>query len=104
LRYAAERGLAVVVMEPLRGGMLAQNIPPAVQALWDSGLPPATAGASGLLPCDGGGTQGGLANPRRLALQWVWNQPEVSLALSGMNTLQQVEENLASADRSSPGR
>jgi uncharacterized protein len=83
LRYAAERGLAVVVMEPLRGGMLAQNVPPAVQALWDS----ASVGAT----------------PADWALQWVWNQPEVSLALSGMNTMQQVEENLASAERSGPG-
>jgi hypothetical protein len=94
LRYAADRGLAVVVMEPLRGGMLAQNIPPAVQALWNSYLPPATAGE----------TEGGPhRTPADWALQWVWNQPEVSLALSGMSTVEQVEENLASAARSGPG-
>jgi len=94
LRYAAGRGLAVVVMEPLRGGALAQNIPPAVQALWDSYLPPAAAG----------GIEGGSPRtPADWALQWVWNQPEVSLALSGMNTMWQVEENVASADRSGLG-
>jgi predicted aldo/keto reductase-like oxidoreductase len=75
------------VMEPLRGGMLAQNIPPAVQEIWDAGQ---TLRVSPRTPAD-------------YALQWVWNQPEVSLALSGMGTLQQVEENLASAGRSGPG-
>jgi uncharacterized protein len=100
LRYAAQRGLAVVVMEPLRGGMLAQNIPPAVQALWRAGatlLPSTAQGASHA------GALQGQRTPADWALQWVWNQPEVSLALSGMNTLWQVEENVASADRSGPG-
>jgi uncharacterized protein len=93
LRYAAERGLAVVVMEPLRGGMLAQNVPPAVQALWDGAQPLRVSETLGGFP----------RTPADWALQWVWNQPEVSLALSGMNTIQQVEENLASAARSGPG-
>ncbi|MDD5219060.1 MAG: aldo/keto reductase [Candidatus Bipolaricaulis sp.] len=83
LRYAAKRGLAVVVMEPLRGGSLACPAPREVLALWDSA-------------------------PRRRsqadwALQWVWNDPDVSLVLSGMSNLGQVEENLASADRSGVG-
>jgi hypothetical protein len=81
-------------MEPLRGGALARNIPPAVQALWDSHLPPAAAG----------GTKGGYCRtPADWALQWLWNQPEVSLVLSGMSTMQQVEENLASAGCSTVG-
>ena len=94
LRYAAGRGLAVVVMEPLRGGALAQNIPPAVQSLWDS----TPVGARSPRPYTG------LRDtPADWALQWVWNQPEVSLALSGMSTLRQVEANVASAARSGPG-
>jgi predicted aldo/keto reductase-like oxidoreductase len=93
LRYAADRGLAVVVMEPLRGGMLAQNIPPAVQTLWDTAQTLRVSETLRVFP----------RTPADWALQWVWNQPEVSLALSGMNTLQQVEENLASAARSGLG-
>jgi predicted aldo/keto reductase-like oxidoreductase len=83
LSYAAGKGLAVIVMEPLLGGTLCVP-PPAVQALYD---------ASGL----------GLT-PAELSLRWLWDKPEVSLVLSGMTTFQQVQENLASARRAGIGR
>jgi predicted aldo/keto reductase-like oxidoreductase len=82
LHYAASKGLAVVVMEPLRGGKLARDLP-AVRPIWSSA-------AQKRKPAD-------------WAFQWLWTQPEVSVALSGMSALEQVEENLASADASRPG-
>ena len=83
LKYAASKGLAVVVMEPIQGGNLAMKQRPEVQSLWDEAEVK--------------------RSPAEWALQWVWNQPEVSVALSGMSTFQQVVENLQSADRSGPG-
>jgi predicted aldo/keto reductase-like oxidoreductase len=82
LRHAAARGLAVVVMEPLLGGRLAA--PPAtVRALFDEDPAHRTAAD--------------------WALQWIWDQPEVSVVLSGMNAMDQLDENLDSADRSRIG-
>jgi uncharacterized protein len=80
LHYANERGLGVVVMGPLQGGLLSKMPPPPVAEVF-------ARSPRGWSPSEWG-------------LQWVWNQPEVSLALSGMTTAAQVEENLASANRS----
>jgi uncharacterized protein len=79
LHYAASRGIPVVIMEPLLGGKLA-NPPSPVHAIFDS--------------------FGSERSPADWALQWVWNQPEVTTVLSGMSAMAQVRENLRSADRS----
>jgi len=83
LELAAGKGLGVIVMEPVRGGALARNVPPQVQALWDAA------------PVR--------RSPAEWALQWVWNEPAVSFLLSGMSTMQHVEEDLVYAGRSRPG-
>ncbi len=83
LQYAAEKGLGVIVMEPLRGGQLTKVPPDSVKKILES----ATTERS----------------PADWALQWVWNHPEVSVVLSGMNTMQHVIENVDSAKCSDTG-
>lgn len=80
LRYAADRGLAVVVMEPIKGGKLAVTPPMDVQKIWDRAENKRT--------------------PAEWALQWVWNLPEVSVVLSGMSMMDHVKQNIEYADRS----
>ncbi len=80
LKYAASKGLAVVVMEPLAGGLLAVKPPAEIQQEWDK--------------------TDIKRSPADWGLQWVWNQPEVSAALSGMNSMEQVKQNLESAQHS----
>ena len=82
LEYAAAKGIPIVIMEPLLGGCLV-NVPPAISQILDEGSAKRT--------------------PADWALQWLWNKPGIATVLSGMNTMQQVEENLASASASGIG-
>jgi uncharacterized protein len=90
LEYAAEKGLGVVVMEPVRGGQLARRPPEAVAAHWAAAN--AEREARGLAP----------RAPVEWALHWVWDHPAVSTVLSGMSTMEQVEQNVAAAAESAP--
>lgn len=84
LRYAAAKGLGVVVMEPLKGGRLAKDLPPEMKAVFDN----RPEGWS----------------PAEWALRYVWNEPGVSLLLSGMNEPAQLEENLRVAEAAGPNQ
>ncbi len=83
LEYAASKGLGVVIMEPLRGGNLTRTVPAAVQKIWDESPKKRTAA--------------------EWALRWIWDHPEVTVVLSGMNEETQIEENLRVAGEAYPG-
>ena len=82
LEYAAGKRLAVMVMEPIRGGNLAGNVPDEIKKIWDES--PAR------------------RSPAEWALRWVWNHPEVTVVLSGMNDELHIDENLAIANVALP--
>jgi hypothetical protein len=82
LQYAASKGVAVVIMEPLLGGRLVDP-PERIEAIWQEAETRRT--------------------PADWALQWLWHQPEVAVVLSGMTTMDHVTENVVSADASGVG-
>jgi uncharacterized protein len=83
LEYAASKGVGVIAMEPLRGGKLTTAIPPEIQSIWQSADTQRT--------------------PAEWALRWVWNHSELASALSGMNSVEQLTENLRIAADAMPG-
>jgi len=84
LEYAASKRMGVVIMEPLRGGNLGlPTPPPAVAAIWAEAKTRRT--------------------PVAWALRWVWNHPEVTVVLSGMNEEAHIEQNLAIASEAQAG-
>ena len=83
LQYAAAKGIPVWIMEPLRGGRLVNQLPEKAKKLFAEHERKRT--------------------PAEWAFRWLWNQPEVTCVLSGMNTVEMVRENTANADASRPG-
>ena len=82
LLAASAKGLPVIVMEPLLGGKLAAGLPKKAEALF---------------------RERGEGSPASWALKWLWDQPEVTVVLSGMNSPEQLAENLNTAESSSAG-
>jgi uncharacterized protein len=77
LKYAAKKNLPVMIMEPLLGGMLA-NISKSMVKMWNKSE----------------------LHPVETALKWLWDKPEITVVLSGMSTIKQLDENLKFADNS----
>ncbi len=83
LKYANSKGLPVMIMEPLRGGKLVKNLPDKVKKIFKEYSKNYT--------------------PAQWAFKWLWNQPEVSVVLSGMNTEEMVADNVKNASESFVG-
>jgi predicted aldo/keto reductase-like oxidoreductase len=81
LKYAAEKGLAVVIMEPLRGGNLAK-VSEDARKVWDRAKIKRT--------------------PAEWAFRYLWNYPEISVVLSGMSEMEHLTENLRIAEKGQP--
>ncbi len=83
LEYAGEKGIPVIIMEPLRGGRLVNGLPSeALREIQNNKK---------------------FASPARLALSWLWDQPQVTCVLSGMNSLEMVKENIETASQARSG-
>lgn len=83
LEYAGKKGIPVIIMEPLRGGRLVNYLPREAKRLIEE--------------------DGTFASPAELAFRWLWDQPQVTCVLSGMNSIEMVEENIRIADTARPG-
>jgi hypothetical protein len=81
LNYASEKGLGIVIMEPLRGGLLVRETPE-TKKIWALSEQSRTAAEWGL--------------------RWLWNRPEITVVLSGMSTMHQVKDNLSFANDGKP--
>jgi|SRR5664280_349855 len=82
LKYATDKGIGVVVMEPLKGGKLAQKLPDEMISVFNASP--------------------NKKSPAEWALRFVWNEAGVSSLLSGMNSMEQVVENIKVANDGIP--
>jgi hypothetical protein len=83
LHYAADKGIPIIIMEPLRGGRLVNKLPKKALHAFDRSKKE--------------------WGPAEWAFQWLWNQPEVTCVLSGMNSIEMLDENIEAARRAQIG-
>jgi len=82
IRYASNNNVGVVIMEPLRGGTLVRNVPPEIQEIWDES------------PVK--------RDPVSWALKYLWDHEEIDVVLSGMNSCNDLKQNLDIASEGYP--
>lgn len=74
LKYAGSKNIPVVIMEPLKGGRLAKSVTPDIEAVWDKAETKRT--------------------PVEWAFRWLYNFPEIAVILSGVNNMEQLQDNI----------
>ena len=84
LNYAHSKGIPVIIMEPLRGGRLVNHLPEEAMKLFSDRMENRT--------------------PAEWALRWLWDQKEVTVVLSGMNSMEMIEENMRVASETQIGQ
>lgn len=82
IRYAATNDVGVIVMEPLRGGSLTKNVPEEIQEIWNKSTVK--------------------RDPAEWALRFVWDLDDVDVVLSGMNSMEELKQNIMTADQGYP--
>ena len=82
LKYASDRNMGIAIMEPLKGGVLGKYTPPEVSQIWENAQIKRT--------------------PAEWAFRYLWNHPEISTVLSGMNDMKHLVENLFTAEEGLP--
>lgn len=83
LQYASQKNLPVMIMEPLRGGRLVRGLPKEAYRIFSE------------YPIQ--------YSPAQWSFRWLWNQPEVTVVLSGMNSVEMVLENVTTASQTKAG-
>ena len=83
VEHAASKGIPVIIMEPLRGGRLVNNLPPKAMQVFEKAEPK--------------------RSPAEWGLRWLWDQSGVSVVLSGMNSIDMVQENIRIAEQVKAG-
>ncbi len=83
LKYAASKGIPVIIMEPLRGGKLVTKLPREAVGKFSS--------------------YKRHFSPAQWAFLWLWNQKEVTVVLSGMNSMKMLDQNIRTASHARPG-
>lgn len=83
LEYSTQKDIPVVIMEPLRGGRLVNALPKDVYQTFEQAEPK--------------------RKPADWALRWIWNHEQPMSVLSGMRTIQELQENLVAAQEMEPG-
>lgn len=83
LEYAGKKGIPVIIMEPLRGGRLVNDLPQEAKRYISE--------------------SGAVSSAAELAFRWLWDQPQVTCVLSGMNSMEMVKENIRLAQNAEAG-
>jgi predicted aldo/keto reductase-like oxidoreductase len=78
LQAASKKGIPVIIMEPLRGGRLVNLLPEKAKDIIKENSRKRT--------------------PAEWSFRWLWNQPEVTCVLSGMNSIEMLRENIKAAE------